>query len=95
MFSLEKIKRDNTIFEDWCGPFDPIISWVAVSKELPELNIPVLVWNSDGLRVAEMWDAEGGGKWRSLCQDSCGCCDSFDRNVTYWSPLPKAPTPIK
>lgn len=67
------------------------MKWISVAEGLPEENQSVLVHNSDGVRLAHVWDCRGEYFWSGE-SDTCGCCDYFDdKGVTHWMPLPEPP----
>lgn len=68
--------------------------WINVNDRLPDTERAVMIWNSDGLRLANCAIVKTTGErfWSMYGQDSCGCCDTFDRHhVTHWSEFPDAP----
>lgn len=69
--------------------------WIPVEEQLPELDKEVEAINSDGLRTVKRWERKLDKKWfwSSTCMDSCGCCDSFDENITHWRELQPLPQP--
>lgn len=65
------------------------MEWIAVKDRVPEFGKEVLGLNRDGCRVVTYQKANE--PYWSMEQDSCGCCGSFDSNITHWMPLPPDP----
>ena len=64
--------------------------WISVKDKMPELDKNVLVHNSDGCRVVCLKEYSDGIEWHHQ-SDSCGCCNTFDTEVTHWMELPDGP----
>lgn len=55
------------------------MEWRDFKLEQPEDNKTVIIFSSSGIRTGYI----NKGEWYNH-SDSCGCCDTFDDNVTQW-----------
>ena len=59
----------------------PIVNdWISVKDRMPEENVPVLVWDSQGFAFIDIHES---GKWRIGTPHYAV--------ITHWMPLPEPP----
>ena len=61
----------------------PATDWVKCSERMPELDVPVLVVNQNGIDLGVIYD---GDDW--FLADA-------EREITHWMPLPAPPTEVE
>ena len=70
---------------DWFSESEltPATDWVKCSERMPELDVPVLVVNQNGIDLGVIYD---GDDW--FLADA-------EREITHWMPLPAPPTEVE
>ncbi len=63
------------------GTPDRLNGWISVEDELPEKNVPVLVWEKRGFSYVDRLEAECA--WQ--------IASTHHAIVTHWMPLPEPP----
>ena len=64
-------------------------NWISVKDGLPELDVPVLGWNSDGLHIVycSIREDDNGYAWSG----NCCCYDYYEDTITHWMPMIEGP----
>lgn len=68
------------------------MNWIKVSDRMPEPDKEVLTLSESGVfRISARWKMPHREFWSNVGADSCGCCDTYDENITHWMELPELP----
>lgn len=54
--------------------------WISVKDRMPDVGVPVLLWNVDGFAYVDTWSKFG-----------CWTITPTTGEVTHWMPLPEPP----
>ena len=73
-----------------------MMEWTKCSDQLPNINQKVISYNGEYIAITyfESHSAnhlEKGEFWFNLLSSGCGCCDTDQKNVIAWMPLPNPP----
>lgn len=87
-----KIMWRDTMSDSMPLIYTPMNTWIKTSNQLPPFDQTVLGLNSGGVRVV-MFEPFKEKEYfvTNKGDDGCGCCDSFDENITHWMLLPELP----
>lgn len=83
------VKGKELITKEWQAMLmaAPHSSWIRVSDELPETNIPALVWLDGEETIAVAWIAQwSNGKKQWLF--SIDVFNGLEGEITHWMPWP-------
>jgi hypothetical protein len=66
------------------------MEWIKPSKKLPEINCPVLCYDTQRIYIAYRREEEEYNEHWTICEENCSCYGCTGA-ITHWMPLPIEP----